>query len=293
MLIEACCAISYLSHNSNDKLQGVIDSGVCPRLVDLLSHPSTSVQTRALRSIGNIASGDDTQAQVIIESGALPVLLSLLSSPTDHIRRETCWTISNITAGTSAQVQAVIDANIIPSLIDALHDSELKTRREACLAISNMTNRGLEIQNLVSHGCIEVLCGLLTTVNSVTHVALNVLDNILGAGLVDQKAAGAAAIPNIYALRVEEAGGVASINNLRWDSDHNISEKAFAIVEIYFPHANGIIAPSLGDRGVLEVRVVPLLFLLYCLIILPVHSRRWSCIDWWILTWTVVVEFLA
>lgn len=73
-------------------------------------HPSTAVQTPALRSVGNIVTGDDLQTQVIISSGALPALLSLLSSPKDGIRKEACWTISNITAGSPMQIQAIIDA---------------------------------------------------------------------------------------------------------------------------------------------------------------------------------------
>lgn len=55
-----------------------------PVCVDDLSTP-------ALRSIGNIVTGDDLQTQVVIASGALP---PLLSSPKPGIRKEACWTIS-------------------------------------------------------------------------------------------------------------------------------------------------------------------------------------------------------
>ena len=59
ILIDACWAISYLSDGSDDKIQAVVESGICRRLVDLLMHASSSVQTPALRSIGNIAMGND------------------------------------------------------------------------------------------------------------------------------------------------------------------------------------------------------------------------------------------
>lgn len=71
-------------------MQVVIESGLCRRLVELLQHNSTSVQTPALRSVGNIVTGDDLQTQVVIASGALTALLALLSSPKDSIREEAC-----------------------------------------------------------------------------------------------------------------------------------------------------------------------------------------------------------
>ena len=64
----------------------------------------------ALRTVGNIVTGDDQQTQAIINCGALMCLLHLLNtSPKKSIKKEACWTISNITAGTKEQIQAVRD----------------------------------------------------------------------------------------------------------------------------------------------------------------------------------------
>ncbi len=63
----------------------------------------------ALRTVGNIVTGDDLQTQVIINCGALPCLLNLLTtSHKKSIKKEACWTISNITAGTKEQVRPLL-----------------------------------------------------------------------------------------------------------------------------------------------------------------------------------------
>jgi len=235
VLIDACWAISYLSDGTNDKIQAVIESGVCRRLVDLLMHPSTAVQTPALRSVGNIVTGDDLQTQVIISSGALPALLSLLSSPKDGIRKEACWTISNITAGSPLQIQAIIDANIIPPLINILQNADFKTKKEACWAISNATSGGLsepnQIRYLVSQGCIKPMCDLLQSMdNKIIQVALDGLENILKVGEIDKEAAGPGAI-NQYAQYIEEAGGMVAIHNLQHHDNLEIYKKCFYIMD--------------------------------------------------------------
>ncbi|OAY72304.1 Importin subunit alpha-1a [Ananas comosus] len=97
VLTDACWALSYLSDGTNDKIQAVIEAGVCPRLVELLLHPSPSVLIPALRTVGNIC---------VIDHQALQCLLNLLThNHKKSIKKEACWTISNITAGNKDQIQ--------------------------------------------------------------------------------------------------------------------------------------------------------------------------------------------
>ncbi|GKY98155.1 Inositol monophosphatase 2 [Mayamaea pseudoterrestris] len=234
VLTDACWALSYLSDGPNEKIQAVIEAGVCRRLVELLLNPSPAVQTPALRTVGNVVTGNDLQTQFVLNNNALPCLLALLSSPKKGIRKEACWTISNITAGNKEQIQAVIENNIIPPLIQLLSNAEFDIRKEAAWAISNATSGGSpeQIKFLVHQGCIRPLCDLLIVSDpKIVTIALEGLENILRIGEDEARATGN---PNQMTLHISEAEGLNKIEDLQQHSNNEIYERSIKILETYF-----------------------------------------------------------
>lgn len=242
-LIDACWAVSYLSDGPSEAIQAVVDARIPKRLVELLGHESTLVQTPALRGIGNIVTGNDMQTQIVINSGVLPALGPLLVSSKETIRKEACWTISNITAGNTDQIQAVIDANMIPQIIRLLSQGDYKTKKEACWAISNASSGGLakpeQIRYLVNQGCIKPLCDLLNIGEpKILEVTLDSLENILKMGEMEKEASGSPV--NQYASYVEEAGGMENIFLCQSNANDKVYEKAFKIIETYFQEEDDV-----------------------------------------------------
>ncbi|XP_004718162.2 LOW QUALITY PROTEIN: importin subunit alpha-6 [Echinops telfairi] len=212
VLAGVCWPLSSLSDGTNDKIQAVIDSGVCGRLVELLIHNDYKVVSPALRAVGNIVPGGDIQTLVILNCSALPCFLHLLISPKESTRKEACWTVSNTTAGNSSgsgkHLKAVRGANIFPVLIEILQKAEFCTRKETAGAIPNATPGGApeQIRYLAALGCLKPLCDLLIVMDSkIVQVALNGLENILHLGEQKSKQNGISINP--YCALIEEAYG--------------------------------------------------------------------------------------
>lgn len=62
-LADAAWAISYVTDEDGDRIQAVIDAGCVEKLVKLLDHHENAIVVPALRSVGNIVTGNNTQVR--------------------------------------------------------------------------------------------------------------------------------------------------------------------------------------------------------------------------------------
>ncbi|KAH9259184.1 hypothetical protein BASA81_002804 [Batrachochytrium salamandrivorans] len=236
MQADACWALNYLGDGDSERIQALVDSpGVCAKLVSLMEHPASTVKTPALRAVGNVVTGDDSQTEHVISLGVLPKLRSLLVDQRHTIRGEACWTISNITAGNHTQIQKVLNADIVPRLIDCAKDTESYVAKEAVWAITNATSGGTteQIMTLGRLGCIPGLIGALENAeelnNRVVVVALEGISNFLAAG--DMRDVN----NNEFVQVLTDCGGEALLkNDLRHHVNDDVRMKATEIVVRFF-----------------------------------------------------------
>ncbi|KAF8039311.1 hypothetical protein BT93_B1753 [Corymbia citriodora subsp. variegata] len=235
VLIDACSALSCISDGSSHNIQFVIEAGVCPRLLELLVHPSPAILVSTLKTLGNIVSGNNAQTQFVIDKQGLPFLYKILTENCERsVKKEACWVISNITAGNRNQIQAVIEAEIIPHVVSLLQHAEFKIKKEAAWAISNAISGGSheQIQYLVSQGCIKPLCDLLICSDpEIIMVCLDGVESILESGETN-KELGIYPV-NVYLRMIEECDGLDKIEDLQSHKNKEVYEQAVKILEKY------------------------------------------------------------
>ncbi|CAG5131546.1 unnamed protein product [Candidula unifasciata] len=231
VLADTCWALSYITDGANQQIQEVVDlPGVLPRLVELLGSTDASVVTPALRTIGNIVTGDDCQTQAVLDTGVLQMMPGLLQHSKNSIKKEACWMLSNVTAGSTEQIQAVINHNLLPLLIDVLCTGDFKSQKEATWAVTNLTSGGTteQISYVVQCGALKPLCDLLVSKDTkLLHVLLDGIINIL-------EAADKVGQTEPVCMMMEEVAGLDKIEQLQNHENVQVYKKAYEIIEKYF-----------------------------------------------------------
>eukprot|EP01023_Acetabularia_acetabulum_P047707 TRINITY_DN5031_c0_g1_i2.p1 TRINITY_DN5031_c0_g1~~TRINITY_DN5031_c0_g1_i2.p1 ORF type:complete len:510 (-),score=56.28 TRINITY_DN5031_c0_g1_i2:240-1769(-) len=236
VLISACQILASISEESTENIQIVIESGVCSRIVQLLTHTHYVVQQEAIRIMGNLATGNDSQTQAIINMGLLGNLSNLLLHENSKIRREACWTVSNILSGNIEQIQSVLNAGIFPLILFLFNDAnDQEIKKESMWCISNALSGGSreQVQYLVDAGCIKVICQqLATSDNRQVSIALEAVENILRSGEIWTQQNGGST--NMYLQVLEEAGAIQNIENLQLHQNQSVYSRAVNLLEKYF-----------------------------------------------------------
>ena len=228
---DACWTISHLSDGENARIDVILNSeGLLEALVRLLEHEQISVSKPALRSLGNVVTGDDRQTHAAIQAGLVPKLSILLDHSNSGIRKETCWTLSNITAGNQSQINEVILAGCLPKLVRILKQDIFDVQKEATWVISNATSGGSSehIQAVVEAGVLGPYVNMLSNHDSrIIQVALEGLQNIFKSGDRTQKL-------DEYLEKFDEENGERMVRSLQNHSNSDVANGATRIVDSYF-----------------------------------------------------------
>jgi importin subunit alpha-6/7 len=236
VLADACWALSYITDGSGGS--AIAKSIDLVRLISLLNHPSSTVHTPVLRTIGNMVSGDSEITSSVVAGGVLSALKPLILSKKRTIRKESLWAISNICADSQSHLQRVIDTGVMERVCELLRSgtSDADVRREAIWCIANGCTVGCrdQIHTLVADGrfgIMEVLSQYIES-NRDSKSVIASLDAIYSV-LASARRAGADTARS-YSLILEECGGLTAIEDLQQDKSEEVYRACVRILETFF-----------------------------------------------------------
>lgn len=223
VVADALWGLYYISDASDDQIEKVVQTGVMPQLVSLLQHPSLSIRTPALRVIGNIASGDESQTQKVVDR-AVPGLFSMLNSHAVSLRKEACWVFSNIAAGNKEQIQSLIDGHVLQPMQIMMMNEQFLVQKEITWLVSNICHGGSheQISYLCRLGFLSPVINIMTVADTcIVKLALGIADSI-----ITHCPAGK--------LQFEELGGVDKLQELQTHKNAEVYAEVMKLIETHY-----------------------------------------------------------
>ncbi|CAD8215040.1 unnamed protein product [Paramecium octaurelia] len=167
-IMYACWGLNYLSNNDDGQQYFSIKPAVVQKLTLLLNSQNESLIIPALKTIGNILTGNDVQKAKVLNTGVLKPFEMLLSQNySEVIQREVCWSFSNIVAGTLAQVNQILkNDSLLKALFRQFQQGDSKIFKEMSYFLSNLINyTDLKIidQFLTQYDCFQKISTMLDT----------------------------------------------------------------------------------------------------------------------------------
>ncbi|CAK9303095.1 unnamed protein product [Gordionus sp. m RMFG-2023] len=231
ILIDSLWAICYVTDIGNDHIQFVIDIGLINIIVPFLSHVNYKVKTSALRALGNIVTGTDTQTQLVIDSGILPYFHDMLQQTDDEkLIKESLWFLSNIAAGNKDQIQTLYQSGLMPAIIQCSKRVILLVLQTE--AIPSLCDR-LTIKDP------QLLKIILQSLSCVLKYAARSSQSLESRDNVTL---------NILVQQIEQCGGLDKIESLQRHENAEIYAVSNSIVDIYFSHQSNEEDTSLSTK---------------------------------------------
>ena len=97
--------MASLSDGGGEIVPLLLKMDILPVLLEACQSEGLSTLVPALRTLGNLVTGDDETTDEVLAAGALEVLVDLMDHKEPTIRKETCWALSNIAAGSEHHIK--------------------------------------------------------------------------------------------------------------------------------------------------------------------------------------------
>lgn len=204
-----------LSVEQRPPIQAIIDSGLVPRFVELLSSSCVlytdveynlvkKIRSEAAWALTNVASGSSEQTQKILDFGAIPLFADMLRENDEELVDQAAWAFGNISGDSEIMRDAAINCGVLKTAIQlskslAETNASLRVLKNTTWLISNL-NRGLNpppkyenmveslevLQKLIDHPDDDVKNDALWAISYICDNEPKIVKLVFALGIVDK-----------------------------------------------------------------------------------------------------------
>eukprot|EP00121_Abeoforma_whisleri_P014750 Awhi_evm2s13605 len=111
------------SSKNQPPLEKVIQTGIVPRLVALMSVEDDQLRIESAWTLTNLASGSSDQTQAVVDAGSIPKFIALLNDKNVAVCEQSMWALGNIAGDRSELRDLTLQHGILPPLLHLLKSS--------------------------------------------------------------------------------------------------------------------------------------------------------------------------
>lgn len=166
MVFEAAWTLTNIA--STDKTRVVVDAGIVPDLVALLTHGQANIREQAAWCLGNIAGDSYHLRDLVLQAGALEGLVMNLNEPgSNSLLSNVAWTVSNLCRGKPAPDLRLISPAVGPLATLLRRDVSQEVLVDTLWALSYLADGENErIQVVMDTGVTPTLVSKLETADT-------------------------------------------------------------------------------------------------------------------------------
>ncbi|KIO32041.1 hypothetical protein M407DRAFT_19067 [Tulasnella calospora MUT 4182] len=113
-----------LGHPAEVGAKLVIDSGILPTIINMLSSEDVGLVSESAWTLANVSAGTSEQTSAVVEGGAIPKLITIFRSTSNGTKQSVLIALGNIVADSSRLRELVLKEGGLEPALDVLEDPE-------------------------------------------------------------------------------------------------------------------------------------------------------------------------